>query len=117
MLETAAVVEPCLAVARWRDHAPWPLATGDDRQTLPPDGFPANETPAIADMPGGGAHELRADLPEDTAACDAGDLVEHFADDALPEKRVPARTGDARALDTVPGAGMAARMSGDAAGR
>ena len=38
--------------------------------------------PAFADMPGDdGAHELSADLPDDTAACDAGDLVEHFADD------------------------------------
>ena len=51
-----------------------------------------------------GAHELSADLPEDTAVCDAGDLVDHFADDAPPEEGVPARTGDARALiGTAPG--------------
>ena len=71
--------------------------------------------PAFADMPGDcGAHELRADLPEDTAACDAGDL-EHFADDAPPEERVPARTGDARALiDIAPGrACQAMRLVGD----
>ena len=30
-LETAEVVGPCLAVARRRDHASWPLAAGDDR--------------------------------------------------------------------------------------
>ena len=55
-------------------------------------------------MPGDdGAYELSPNLPEDTAACDAGDLVEHFADATPPEERVQARTGDARALDTVPG--------------
>ena len=60
--------------------------------------------PAFVDMPGDyGAHELSADPPEDTVAWDAGDR-EHLADDAAPEERVPARTGDARALiDTAPG--------------
>ena len=69
-----------------------------DRQTVA-DELRATETLAFDDMPGDdGAHELSADLPEDTAACDAADLVEHFADDAPPEERVPARTGDGRAL-------------------
>ena len=74
-----------------------------DRQTVA-DELRATETLAFDDMPGDdGAHELSADLPEDTAACDAADLVEHFADDAPPEERVPARTGDGRALiDTAP---------------
>ena len=52
-------------------------------------------------------------------ACDAGDLVEHFADDAPREERVPARTGDGRAfIDTAPGgrgsgACQAMRLAGD----
>ena len=57
--------EPCLAVARRRDHASWPLADGDDKTDHPADGLRATETPAFADMPGDGAQELSADLPEE----------------------------------------------------
>ena len=39
LLETAVVVELCLAVARRRGHAPWLLAAGDDGQTVRPSGF------------------------------------------------------------------------------
>ena len=39
LLETAVVVELCLATARRRGHAPWPLAAGDDGQTVRPSGF------------------------------------------------------------------------------
>ena len=39
LLETAVVVELCLAVARRRVHAPWLLAAGDDGQTVRPSGF------------------------------------------------------------------------------
>ena len=65
-LETAVVVDPWLAIVRQRDHAPLPLAAGDDRQTIPPSASLYRDT-AIADMPGDdGVHELSADLPEDT---------------------------------------------------
>ena len=57
--------EPCLAVARRRDHASWPLADGDDKTDRPADGLRATETPAFADMPGDGAQELSGDLPEE----------------------------------------------------
>ena len=68
-----------------------------DRQTVPPTSFAHRDALPSTTCPGDdGAHELSADLPEDTAACDAADLVEHFADDAPPEERVPARTGDGR---------------------
>ena len=39
LLETAVVVELCLAIARRRGHAPWLLAAGDDGQTVRPSGF------------------------------------------------------------------------------
>ena len=39
VLETAVVVELCLAIARRRGHAPWLLAAGDDGQTVRPSGF------------------------------------------------------------------------------
>ncbi len=39
LLETAVVVELCLATARRRGHAPWLLAAGDDGQTVRPSGF------------------------------------------------------------------------------
>ena len=39
MLETAVVVELCLAIARRRGHAPWLLAAGDDGQTVRPSAF------------------------------------------------------------------------------
>ena len=38
-LQTAVVVELCLAIARRRGHAPWLLAAGDDGQTVRPSGF------------------------------------------------------------------------------
>ena len=80
----------------------------------------ATETLVFVDIAGDGdAHELSADLLEDAAPYDAGDLVEHFADDAPPDERVQARTRDARALiDTAPGrawqrACQAMRLLGD----
>ena len=39
LLETAVVVELCLATARRRGHAPWLLAAGDDGQTVRPSGL------------------------------------------------------------------------------
>ena len=39
VLETAVVVELCLAITRRRGHAPWLLAAGDDGQTVRPAGF------------------------------------------------------------------------------
>ena len=39
VLETAVVVELCLAIARRRGHAPWLLVAGDDGQTVRPSGF------------------------------------------------------------------------------
>ena len=39
VLETAVVVELCLAITRRREHAPWLLAAGDDGQTVRPSGF------------------------------------------------------------------------------
>ena len=39
LLESAVVVELCLATARRRGHAPWLLAAGDDGQTVRPSGF------------------------------------------------------------------------------
>ena len=72
---------------------------GDERTDRPAVGLRTTQTPAFADLPGDdGAHELSADLPGDTAACDAGDLIEHFAEDAPRDERVPARTNEARVL-------------------
>ena len=64
----------------------------------------ATETLAFVDVAGDDeALDLSAELLEDSAPYDADDLIEHFADDALPEERVLARTNDARALvDTAP---------------
>ena len=39
LVETAVVIELCLAIARRRGHAPWLLAAGDDGQTVRPSGF------------------------------------------------------------------------------
>ena len=118
LIETAVVVEPCLVVTCWRVHAPWPLGTGADRQTVLPTGFAPSRRSPSPTMPGDyGAHELSADRPEDTAIRDAGDLVKHFADDAPPEARVLARTGDGRAPIDTARAGVTAGMPGDAAGR
>ena len=39
VLETARVVELCLAITRQQGHAPWLLAAGDDAQTVRPSGF------------------------------------------------------------------------------
>ena len=39
LLETAVVVELCLAIARRRGHARWLVAAGDDGQTVRPSGF------------------------------------------------------------------------------
>ena len=50
------------------------------------------------------APELSAELVGDAALDHADDLIAHFADDPLPEKRVQARTNDARTLiETAPG--------------
>ena len=95
-------------------------AGGRRRQTDRPAGrLRATERPAFADMLGDeGAYELSADLPADTAACEAGDLVEHFADATPRIERVQAPTGDARALiDTPPRSSVAAGTPGDAAAR
>ena len=80
----------------------------------------ATETLAFVDVAGDDdAHALSADLLEDAAPYHAGDLVEHFVDDAPPEERVQARTKDARGLiDTAPGrawqrACQAMRLLGD----
>ena len=52
----------------------------------------ATETLAFVDVGGDeDAHALSADLLKDAAPFHADDLVEHFADDAPPDERVPAR--------------------------
>ena len=56
MLETAVVVELCLAITRRRRHAPCLLADGDDGQTVRPSGFdwgPLNLLAARLDAPRG----------------------------------------------------------------
>ena len=87
-----------------------------DRQTVPPTGLaPPRRLPSPT-MPGDyGAHELSADPPEDTAGCDAGGLVEHFADDAPREERVQARPATWTAHRHRPGSGRGNGMPGDAA--
>ena len=118
-LETAVVVDPWLAIVRQRDHAPLPLAAGDDRQTVPPSASRYRDS--CLRRHAGRRRRARAERgpARGHPACDAGDLVEHFADDAPREERVPARTGDGRAfIDTAPGgrgsgACQAMRLAGD----